>query len=314
LLLALIGLLILSKIAVYRVAPFVDQYLLTSEKDLPSRYGKGSWALITGPSSGMGERFAHEFAQRGFNLLLVGSKRTKRVIKAIKKLHPLVCTKFIEVDFGESFSDTFFDPIQKEVDELGIKWTVLVNNVGYRTFALNYQDMPIDEMKKTISVGTLVQAKLIQMALQKFADRTTNTAIVNITAQNTVPTDLFAVDYDLTVPHLACYESTNVFGYCHAKSIYAEIKDKYPLIDFLIITPGAVVTRNTEPVLKDTVFSIDVDTFIKNVLNLMGNKNGIYCAHWGHSISGALLNVFPFVDRASIMKKIGTDFAKSAKI
>jgi hypothetical protein len=46
----------------------------------------------------------------------------------------------------------------------------------------------------------------------------------------------------------------------------------------------------------------------------MGNKNGIYCAHWGHSISGALLNVFPFVDRASIMKKIGTDFAKSAKI
>jgi len=307
----IIGLLVIIKIVVYRVSPFIQQYVFTNELDLPKRYGKSTWALITGPSSGMGERFAHEFADRGFNLLLVGSKRTKNVIKAIKKKNPTVEIKFIEADFSNSFNDKFFDPIQKEVDALGYNWTILINNVGYRTGAKDYKNMSVVEMKKTIAVGTLVQSKLIQMALQKFSDRKFNTAIVNITAQNNAYTDLFATDCDLTVPHLACYEATNVWGYCHAKSIYAEIKDKYPLIDFLVITPGAVVTKHTEIVLRNNVFSIDVNTYIKNVIRLMGNYNGPMCAYWGHSMTSALINLFPFVDKEAIMKEVGSNFAEN---
>jgi len=312
--LALLGFLVLMKIIIFRIEPFVNQYLLMTELNLSERYSAkdGTWVLITGPSSGMGERFAHEFADRGFNLFLVGSRRTKKVIKTIRHIHPKIKIKFVEVDFSNSFNDNFFDPIEKEIKEIGSKWRILINNVGYRTYSLNYEDMPISEMKKTIAVGTLVQAKLIQLALKTFSkinsQINSHTAIVNITAQNTVPTDLFALNTDLTVPHLACYEATNVFGYCHAKSVYAEIKDKYPLIDFLIITPGAVCTKNTEPVLKDVIFSVNVETFIKNVLKLMGNKNGIYCAYWGHSLSGALINLFPFFDTESTLKKIGTDF------
>jgi short-subunit dehydrogenase len=304
--------LILLKIAVYRIEPFVDQYLFMQEQDLTARYGAkdGTWALITGPSSGMGERFAHEFAERGFNLLLVGSKRTKGVIGVIKKLHKTIQIKFIEADFSNSFQDTFFDPIQKAVDETGNKWRILINNVGYRTACSDYREMPVTEMKKTIAVGTLVQSKLIQMALQSFTKHSERTAIVNITAQNSICTDLFAIQNDITVPYLACYEAANSYGYFHAKSVYEEIKNKFPKIDFLIITPGAVSTKNTEPVLKDTLFSIDVNTFIKNIMKLLGNKNGIYCAYWGHSMAGPLMNLFPFFDREPITNKVGSDFAK----
>jgi short-subunit dehydrogenase len=309
LILALIGFLLLLKVIVYRIVPFVEQYAIIKEQNLSHRYGAGSWVLITGPSSGMGERFAHEFAQRGFNLLLVGSKRTKSVIRAIKKVYKSIEIKFVEVDFANSFNESFFDPIQKQVDELGNKWRVLINNVGYRTACFDYRDMSVSEMKKTIAVGTLVQSKLIQMGLKAFSQIDSYTAIVNITAQNSVCTDLFAVSNDITVPHLACYEASNAYGYFHAKSVYEEIKNKFPKIDFLIIMPGAVVTKNTESVLKDTTFSIDVDTFVKNIIKLMGNKNGPYCAYWGHSFSGALLNIFPFVNKDEIMKKVGTDFA-----
>lgn len=308
-LLAVLGLLIVLKIAIFRITPFVDQYLLTTEQDLATRYGPNSWVLITGPSSGMGERFAYEFAERNFNLILVGSKRTKRVIRRINKLYPNTIIKFLQLDFSNSFEPNFFQPIQELTD--GVNWKILVNNVGYRTFSLNYEDMSLEEMKKTISVGTLVQAKLTQIAITAFRKIKTPTAIINITAQNTITSDLFAVETDLTVPHLACYEATNVFGYCHAKSVYAEIKNKYPTIDFLIITPGAVLTKNTEEVLKDVVFSVDVNTFVKNILTLLGNKNGIYCAHWGHSLSSGLINIFPFFDTESIMKKIGVDFSCS---
>jgi len=258
----------------------------------------------------MGERFAYEFAERGFNLLLVGSKRTKGVIRELKKMYPKIQIKFIETDFSESFKETFFDPIQKEIDTIGDKWRILINNVGYRTACLDYREMSINEMKKTIAVGTLVQSKLIQMALQSFTKHNFQTAIVNITAQNSICTDLFAIQNDITVPYLACYEAANSYGFFHAKSIYEEIKNKFPKIDFLIITPGAVITKNTEPVLKDTIFAIDVDTYIKNIIKLLGNKNGIYCAHWGHSMAGPMMNIFPFVDRESITNKVGSDFAK----
>jgi short-subunit dehydrogenase len=304
----IIGLLVLLKIFVFRIIPFVNQYFFTSELDLSKRYGKGSWVLITGASSGMGERFAHEFADRGFNLLLIGSKRTKRVIRSIKNK---VQIKFIEKDFSNSFEENFFYDIQQAVDDLGSKWTILINNVGYRAAALHYIDMPIEEMKKTISVGTLVQAKLTQMAIQKFKEIKSHTAIVNITAQHTIHTDLFALDKELTVPHLACYEATNVWGYCHAKSVYEEIKYSCPQIDFLIITPGPVITPKTDKVLHNTLFAVDVDVFIKNILKLMGNYQGPMCAYLGHSFSDALVNIFPFVDKESITKKVGMDFANS---
>jgi short-subunit dehydrogenase len=309
--LALLGFFILLKIIAFRVVPYIDQYIFMKELDISERYSAkdGTWVLITGPSSGMGERFAHEFADRGFNLLLVGSKRTKRVIRTLKKSHPIIQIKFIEVDFSNSFKDGFFDPIQKEINEIGSKWRILINNVGYRTACSDYREMSINEMKKTISVGTLVQSKLIQMALQSFSKIEDFTAIVNLTAQNSVCTDLFAIHNDISVPHLACYEAANAYGYFHAKSIYSEIKNKFPKIDFLIIIPGAVKTKHTELVLKDTIFAIDSETFIKNVLKLMGNKNGIYCAYWGHSFSGAILNLFPFINKEPILEKIGSDFA-----
>jgi len=308
--LCIIAVLVLLKIFVWRVVPFFNQYLFTQELDLSKRYGKNSWVVITGPSSGMGERFSWEFAERGFNLVLLGSRRTKRVIRDLTKKYPEIKIKFLELDFGNSFNPGFFDPVQKIVDELGSNWSVLINNVGYRTAAADYAEMELSEMKKTISVGTLVQAKLIQMALQKFQTRKTHTAIVSITALNSYTTDFLAVDNEISVPYLACYEATNAWGHYHAKSVYEEIRDKYPMIDYLIVMPGAVTTPHTEPVLRDTVFAIDVKTFVKNIIRLMGNENGTKCAYWGHSFTSALVNIFPLVDTRSITHKVGHDFAK----
>ena len=134
-------------------------------------------------------------------------------------------------------------------------------------------------------------------------------AVVNITAQCYFPTDLFSVSNHVTVPYLACYEASNAFGFYQAKSVYDEIKHKYPLIDFLIITPGAVLTENTYSQLKSTIFSIDVDIYVENVIKLLGNLNGVRCAHWGHSISGALINIFPFVDTERILSETGYSLA-----
>jgi hypothetical protein len=177
--------------------------------------------------------------------------------------------------------------------------------------------MDINETKKTVAVGTLVQAELTRLAIRSFSQRPNNTCIVNITAQNSICTDLFAVNNDITVPHLACYEATNAWGYFHAKSVYEEIRLKYPQIDFLIITPGAVITKKTKDVLeKEAGFmACDVVDFVRNIINMMGVFNGVRCASYKHSLTGAFANLLPIQHIADqITSNIGVGFAKHSLI
>ena len=51
---------------------FIKKYFLLKQKDLALRYGKNSWAVITGGSSGQGKEFALQLAQSGFNIVLIG--------------------------------------------------------------------------------------------------------------------------------------------------------------------------------------------------------------------------------------------------
>ena len=38
----------------------------------PARYGKDSWAIVTGCTDGIGKALAFELAKRGFNIYLIG--------------------------------------------------------------------------------------------------------------------------------------------------------------------------------------------------------------------------------------------------
>ena len=48
------------------------KYYVIPRKNLPERYGKGSWAIITGASAGLGKQYALELASEGFNIILMG--------------------------------------------------------------------------------------------------------------------------------------------------------------------------------------------------------------------------------------------------
>ncbi len=41
------------------------------------RYGKDSWAVVTGCTEGIGKALALELARRGFNLVLIGRNKSK---------------------------------------------------------------------------------------------------------------------------------------------------------------------------------------------------------------------------------------------
>ena len=73
--------------------------------DLPKRYGKGTWALVTGATDGIGFGFCQELAMQGFNICLVSRSEKKLQEKAgeLKKtINSNVQYKYVVADFTKS--------------------------------------------------------------------------------------------------------------------------------------------------------------------------------------------------------------------
>ena len=184
----------------------IYKYFLISELDLVKRYGQKTWVIITGASSGQGKDFALEFAKRGFNILMIGSKRTIRTEKEIKEKYPMVETMIIYKDFRKAFENNFFDDISDAIQQKNGKISVLINNVGYRTAWKPFHEMPSELIRDTIATGTIVQSRLTQLVIPNFFIRKEHgfkSALVNITAQCLHPNYLFGITTgnEISVPY-----------------------------------------------------------------------------------------------------------------
>lgn len=300
------------------------KYFLLSEINLLERYGEGSWVVITGASSGQGYELALAFAERGFNLLLIGSKRTADTITELATLYPAIKTKVIYKDFRQAFQDDFFQEIETAFQEVGEDLAILINNVGHRVGWNPYHEMKSSYIRDVIATGTVVQSRLTHMAIPYFLKRASlaetslaetivegtsrerKSALINITAQCMHPNFLFGVTLsnEISVPYLSVYEAANAFGFYQANSIYKEYQGQF---DILNITPGAVITKNTE-CLTNTMFHVSSATFVKQILKMVGQVQGETCAYWGHALSTYMINLMPLL-KEGMLKKVGQTIA-----
>jgi len=301
-----VGLLIVSLIN------FIYKYFLMNEKDLPQRYGRNSYVIITGTSSGQGYHFAKEMAQRGFNLILISSARSQKLVDELKQQYPQLKVILIIKDFRRAYEKNFFDEIIDTIEKVDGNISMLINNVAHRTAWIPYHTMPRHLINDTIIVGTIVQAQLCRICLPYFLKRQQKSAIVNITAQCTMRTFGFGeiLNNYISVPFLSAYEAANAFGFYHGNSLSKEYTRYSNKIDILNIMPGAVVTENTG-FLKNTIFNVKADEFVKNSIKMIGNVNGSTYAYWGHAISVLIINIFPFIKKPVLYNtghKIATDY------
>ena len=297
------------------------KYFLLKELDLLERYNAsdsstgtdaGSWVVITGASSGQGYDMALAFAKRGFNILMIGSKRTDETQVRINMEYPEVKTKVIHKDFRQAFQDDFFSDIQVAFDEIGTDLAILINNVGHRVGWNPYHEMDSGYIRDVIATGTMVQTRLTHMAipfflLRKEKDNGRKSALINITAQCMHPNFLFGITMsnEISVPFLSVYEAANAFGFYQGNSIYKEYKDQF---DILNITPGAVITENTG-CLTNTLFNVKSSTFVNQIIKMLGNVQGHSCGYWGHGLSNYLINFMPIL-KDGMLKKVGETIAK----
>ena len=287
----------------YYFCRFIYRHFIMKKKDLLKRYGYNSYVIITGASSGQGYHFAKEFANLGFNLFLIGSKRTNKVLNELKTQYPSINIIFIEKDFRKAYETSFFNDIKDTINSINV--SILINNVAHRSAWKPYHKMPNQLINDTIIVGTIVQSQLTRLVIPQFIKRKEHNAILNITAQCIFPTYGFGeiLDNAVSLPYLSVYEASNAFGYYQSNSLMKEYEKYNYKLDILNIMPGAVLTENTK-YLKNTIFNVKVDTFVKNIMKMIGNVNGNYYGYWGHEFSIFLVNLVPFL-KNSILHKTG---------
>ena len=188
---------------------------------------QGKTAVITGASSGIGLAYAHEFAKRGANLVLVA--RRGDVLKKIAadiKANFDVQIDVIELDLAR------IDSGQKLMDalsQLKLHADILVNNAGFGTNnRVAKEDRKKIQQEILLNVGTLVDlsaAVLPGMLSRDFG------VIVNIGSTASFQ----------PVPGMAVYAATKAFVRSFTEALWGETVGTK--IRVLTVNPGATATE-----------------------------------------------------------------------
>lgn len=155
----------------------------------------GSWALITGPTDGIGKGFAFQLARKGLNLVLVGRnpEKLKDVSEAILAKFGKIEVKRVVVDFSGDISEGILR-IREAIEGLDVG--VLINNVGMSyPYARFFHEVDDELLKNLIKVNVEGTTKVTQAVLPGMIKRKKG-AIVNIGsgAAIVIPSDpLYAV-------------------------------------------------------------------------------------------------------------------------
>lgn len=150
---------------------FVVTQFFRKPLDLQERYGRESWAVISGASDGIGRGFAVELARRGFHIVLMSRsiEKLRSAEAEVRHCNPNVKTKLIVADFRKSFEPSAFDAILCELEPLDV--SVLVNNVGIN-HTESFATISEEFLRDIVAVNCMTQVLLTRKLIHKLLSRT----------------------------------------------------------------------------------------------------------------------------------------------
>ena len=188
---------------------------------------RGTTALITGASAGLGAEFATQFAARGADLVLVARReeRLRDLADRLEREHAVTVT-VIAVDLGRP--DAVRD-LARRLDERSIRIPTLINNAGFGMkgpFAASESERVGDMVQ--LNVATLVA--LTRELMPEMA-RDGRGALVNIASNGAYQ----------PCPNMAVYGATKAFVLSFTEALAYEARDTG--LTVLAVSPGATATE-----------------------------------------------------------------------
>ncbi|CAM0943534.1 unnamed protein product [Alopecurus aequalis] len=216
--------------------------LLRRPTDLRRRYG--TWAVVTGPTSGIGRSVALELARRGLNLVLIGRDPAKlQVISDTISTTYAVQTKTIVVDLAHIATpkgDEAMRLLRHAV--AGLDVGVLVNNAGLaKPCAVYLHETDVEAWARMIRVNLWAVTEVTATVLPGMVERGRG-AIVNIGSGTTKAIPSF--------PLFSIYAASKRYVAQFSRSLHVEYRGKgidvqcqAPLFVETSMTLGAAASR-----------------------------------------------------------------------
>ena len=277
-----------------RLARFFWRHFLRPNTNLTTRYGKGSWAVVTGATSGIGREFALELAKKGFNIVLIA--RTKENLQTLAKELEKACqvkTYAFPMDASTATETQLHSLIHYLKDK---KVSVLINAVGiHNRVPCNVDEMDSKLMEQIIRVNCTFTVLLTSeiIPLLKVNAQSERSAIVN----------LGSLTSSSPMAMLSTYAGTKAFINHWSRCLAAEMSPYN--IDVLCVRPGLTATRMSG--IKTSSFAVaDAQVVATKALGMLGINTKAVLPHWPHAMMDFIGSIIPESVQDSIARDLGT--------
>ncbi|KAF8390561.1 hypothetical protein HHK36_025088 [Tetracentron sinense] len=240
----------------------------------------GSWALVTGPTDGIGKSFTFQLAREGLNLILVGRNpdKLKEVSDAIQAKYGKTQIRTVVIDFSGDLSEGI-RRIQEAIEGLDVG--VLINNVGMSyPYARFFHEVDEELLNNIIKINVEGTTKVTQAVLPGMLKRKRG-AIVNIGsgAAIVIPSD----------PLYAVYAATKAYVDQFSRCLYVEYKKSG--IDVQCQVPLYVATKMAS-IRRSSFFVPSTDGYARAAMRWIGYEPRC-TPYWPHSVLWGLADLLP---------------------
>lgn len=242
----------------YHIWLCIQEVFLLKELNLLGRYGKGSWAFITGSTDGIGFGFADNLAKRGFNVIICArdAKKLAEKKKLLEQKHPKIKVATIQADFSQITDPALAERIAKELEPYDV--SILVNNVGLGTMGVPITETTMESSQRMVIVNCITPVLMAKIFLERVKKRNSRSAIIELSSVASIA----------PLAKKEIYSATKNFNRFFAMSMNPKVKS---LVDYLILKPGFVSTPLTEN-RKIDAFTCDVDGCVNSTLKVLGQR------------------------------------------
>lgn len=228
-------------------------------------------ALITGGTSGIGLSIAKELDNKGYDLILVGSKHS--IDKKLFKNN----VKFIKLDLSKRDNCYKLYDMTKDEDI-----DVFINNAGFGLFG-SFDETDLETELNMIDVNICAAHILMKLFLKDMIKKDKGYIL------NTASAAAFAYG-----PLLGTYYSTKSYLYKLTLAVYEELKKKKSNVHISVLCPGPVDTNfNDRANVSFTVKSLTSDYVGTYAVKKMFKNKLLIVPGFSMKISRILLNILP---------------------
>ncbi|MEO1098333.1 MAG: SDR family NAD(P)-dependent oxidoreductase [Bacteroidota bacterium] len=182
----------------------------------------GSWAIITGASSGIGKEFAYQFAASKINLVLIARRENllEKLGDELKSKYDIEVIK-LKLDLTEP---SFIEKIDNEIVNLDIR--LLISNAGAAHMG-KYSKIPLADLESMAQLNVMAQLKLSHWFSNRLIKSEVSGGMILVSS---------TIAYQGT-PYAANYSAAKAYILNLGEALNFELKDQNIAVSVLVPGP-----------------------------------------------------------------------------